>query len=215
MMREEHTPGLHFPLPLPLEVSAALVGSYRWMEHQLFVLTGGWVQEMGDVEARLHLDLVSGEHGWHAELWEQRLPVLDRFDPERLTRPVGPAMAPLMAGLPPAIAAVAEASGAPGEVLALGALYRVVVPRLVATYEHHLSHAVPSTDGPTIRILRMVLRDELESWQSGERLVQRLLARVDQVEAVAEVTRRLETVVVAAGVGTGLVPWPPVVPAGA
>jgi hypothetical protein len=200
--------GLQFPLSLGLQESAALLGAYRWAEHNLYLLTGSWVQETDDPEIRLHLDLVSGEHGWHAELWEDRLPVLDGVDRDALSRP-GPALEAACASVPVTVeSAGSEHPGTPATVLRLAALYRFLIPRLVATYDHHLGHAVPATDGPTIRILRMVLRDEVESWQKGERLLQTAMRTPEDVSAAGAVQVGLESVVVAAGVAPGLVPWP-------
>lgn len=198
--------GLGFPIALPLEQWAALVGAYRWIEQRLFELAGSWVQLTADPETRLHLDLVSGEHGWHAELWEERLPVLDRLDPASLTRPLGPALGPLFAEVHRLDHA--DRAGQTGTVLRLAILYRVLVPRLLATYERHLRRSVPVSDGPTIRVLRMVVRDELESWQAGETLLERATCTPDDVTLAADTQARLETIVVNARVGAGLVPWP-------
>ena len=38
-------------------------------------------------EARLVFDVYSQQHAWHAELWAERLPVLDGLDPATLTLP--------------------------------------------------------------------------------------------------------------------------------
>lgn len=200
--------GLQFPLSLGLRESAALIGAYRWAEHNLYLLAGSWVQDTDDPEVRLHLDLVSGEHGWHAELWEDRLPVLDGVDREALSRP-GPALEAACASVPVILESVSgEHPATSATVLRLAALYRFLIPRLVATYDYHLGNAVPATDGPTIRILRMVLRDEVESWQTGERLLQTALRTPAAVSAAGAVQVGLESVVAAAGVAPGLVPWP-------
>jgi hypothetical protein len=208
--REPLVPGgLQFPLPLTLQESAALIGAYRWAEHNLFGLTGSWVQEVADPEIRLHLDLVSGEHAWHAELWEDRLPVVDGVDADALAASVGSALEAVYASVGPVLASVGAAHReTPTTSLQLAVLYRFLIPRLVATYEHHLGHAVPATDGPTIRILRMVMRDEIEAWQTGERLLQGALHGPEDVSAEAAVQVGLESIVVTAGVAPGLVPWP-------
>ena len=84
----------------------------------------------------------------------------------------------------------------------------MVLPRLVVTYGRHLAAASPVTDGPLIRALRLVLADEVEDWQAGERLVQRLVARPHDVAAVYASQQRLESLVVErlGGVGPGPVP---------
>jgi hypothetical protein len=88
----------------------------------------------------------------------------------------------------------------------------VVVPRLVTTYTRHLRVTVPVADGPLRRALRLVLRDEVEDWLAGERLVQRLVQRPHDVAAVYEFQEHLESVAVAAGAHSGLVRLPDWVP---
>lgn len=186
------------PAALTLFRTAELVGAYRWTERRLFELTGAWAVEADAPAVRLHLDRVSAEHAWHAELWAARLPVIDGVDPDALTRPLGPAVGPLME----ALAATA------GTVGRLAGLYRVVLPRLLVTYHRHLERAVAVADGPVVRALRLVRRDEAESWAQGESLLEGALATPSDADAAAEVQRRLEATVVAAGAGEGLVPWP-------
>lgn len=185
-------------VPLRLGEAARLAGAYRWTEHRLFELTGSWAGEEAEPAVQVHLDEVSAQHSWHAELWAQRLPVLDDVDPDELTRPAGRALEPVLAVL----------STTKGLVPRLAGLYRVVVPRLLVTYDRHLAQAVPATDGPTIRALRLLLRDELEGWQSGERLLQSVLSSPEQVAAAAQAQERLEGALAAAQPGEGLLPWP-------
>jgi hypothetical protein len=86
----------------------------------------------------------------------------------------------------------------------------VVLPRLVTSYERHLRVVSPVTDAPVARALRLVLNDEIEDWQAGERLVERLVTRPHDVAAVYEFLQRLESVVVGAGATPGwwLIPGP-------
>ena len=100
------------------------------------------------------------------------------------------------------------ASGRPGAAARLAGLYRVVLPRLVTTYERHLRAVAPVTDAPLGRALRLVLRDEIEDWQAGERLVQRLVTRPHDVAAVHGFLQHLESVAVGAGAASGLVTFP-------
>jgi hypothetical protein len=72
---------------LPLDAQAKVVGAYQWMERRLFEILGGWVVSEPVPEARLMFDVYSQQHGWHAELWAERLPVLDRLDPATVTLP--------------------------------------------------------------------------------------------------------------------------------
>ncbi len=190
---------------LTLDQLAAIAGGYRWFEHSLFELTGTWAATAHAPAARVHLDEVSLQHAWHADLWGDRVPVLDRIDPDRLLRPPAPAFGTLVG----AMAELTQAGRGDADVRRLAALYRVAIPRLLATYDQHLRETSPASDGPVIRVLRLVLRDEAESWQAGETLLQSLLTGPEQVAAASETQLALESLVVEAGAGAGLVAWPP------
>ncbi|MHB8498739.1 MAG: hypothetical protein ACYDES_12285 [Acidimicrobiales bacterium] len=204
-------------LPLPLHVTASLVGEYRWIESSLYRLLGEWVVDVPVAGVRVHLDGQSMRHAWHAELWGDRLPVRDGMDPEAFTVPSAPTAA--------LFAALADSFGRPevptvswlpegGEPAPLGvlprlaALYRVVLPRLVTTYELHLAGTTVATDGPVARALTLVLNDERGDWMAGEQLLERLVTRPHDVAACYEFLQRLESVLVATGAGPGLLSLP-------
>jgi hypothetical protein len=204
--------------PLPLAVSAALIGEYRWIETALYRLIGGWVTDTPIAAVKVHLDAQSMRHSWHAELWGERLPVMAGSDPDELTRPSPPtaALFAVLSGTrppsdepgsswPPAADVLIER---PGVLPRLAGLYRVVLPRLVVTYQRHLRAAAPVTDGPVLRALGLVLNDEYEDWHAGERMVQRLVSRPHDVAAVYGFLEQLESVVVGAGASSGLVTVP-------
>lgn len=187
---------------LTLAQSAELVGRYRWIERRLFELTGSWAPAAPIPAVAVHLDAVSLQHAWHADLWAERLPVLDGVDREALTRPT------------PGAAAVFDDLGAgedegPGSwVDRLAGLYRVVVPRLLVGYERHLARATSPADPPTTRALRLVIRDEVEAWQAGEALLEDLVIAPDLVLRAASTQGRLESLLLGAEPAAGLVPWP-------
>jgi hypothetical protein len=205
---------------LALPDAGHLVGGYRWLEHRLFEITGAWSGEAGAPALRVHLFEASHQHAWHADMWADRLPVLDGTDPEALTVPVGPVAGPLLDELDEL--AARAASGPDADVTWLTGLCRVVLPRLIATYGRHLAAASAVTDAPTVRVLRLVLRDEVESWQAGESLLQSFIVAPENAAAAAAAQTRLESVVVgarvgagvgadvggAAGAGVGIMPWP-------
>ncbi len=208
--------------PLGLDASAGLVGEYRWIEHALYRLLGQWVTDMPIAAVQVHLDAQSMRHAWHAELFADRLPVMAGSDPDGWTAPSAPTTA-LFAALsgttPPAFGTDSAAPPVdedvfehPGALPRLAALYRVVLPRLVTSYELHLRVVSPMTDAPVARALRLVLNDEIEDWQAGERLVERLVSRPHDVAAVYGFLQRLEAVVVGAGASSGLVAIPGPVP---
>jgi hypothetical protein len=208
--------------PLTLDTAAALVGEYRWIENALYRLLGGWVTEMPIAAVQVHLDAQSMRHAWHAELWAERLPVLAGADPDSWTVPSAPttALFAALSGTTPPTGgpgsmwppAEEDVFGHPGALPRLAALYRVVLPRLVTSYERHLRVVSPMTDAPVARALRLVLNDEVEDWHFGERLVERLVSRPHDVAAVYQFLQHLEAVVVGAGGTSGLVAIPGPVP---
>ena len=201
------------PASLPLAATTGLVGAYRWIEAALHATLGSWVRDAALPAVQVHLDAQSMRHAWHAELWAERLPVLRDADPDAVTVAT-PAAAALFAVLDGGTGPGEEppAPGPPGTLPLLAGLYRVVLPRLIASYGRHLEVTGPAADGPVRRALRLVLADEVEDVLAGERLVERLIARPHDVAAVHEFTQRLESAVVAAGGGPGLVPLPVPVP---
>lgn len=201
---------------LPLHVNASLVGGYRWIEQRLFELLGGWAAQATRPELRGHLDAQSGRHAWHASLWADRLPVRDGISADELTvAPVAAArvldvLARAGTDLDGSDGSDAQADSVRSDaMLQLAGLYRVVLPRLVIGYSDHLRATTPVSDGPVIRALRLVLADEIEDWHAGERLVQGILSRSDDVVPVSALLARLESVVVEASVRAGMTGWPP------
>jgi hypothetical protein len=189
---------------LTLEEQSRVIGAYQWIERRLFEVTGGWVASEPVAEARLIFDVYSQQHAWHAELWADRLPVLDGIDPATLTLPPSAEvdrLVTLVAGGAPG-----QAPAAGGTLLRLVGLARVVLPRLVAGYGLHLRRAAPVADGPVVRSLRLVVRDEIEAWQATETLVQTLVHRPHDIAVVTAHQQALEELL--AGIGPGLVPWP-------
>jgi hypothetical protein len=194
--------------PLPLHVTASLVGGYRWIEQRLFELLGGWAAEATRPELRVHLDAQCARHAWHASMWADRLPVRDGVSADELTvAPVAAARVFDVLDQPGSDAPGPDAAGSETTQLLAG-LYRVVLPRLVTGYSDHLRATAPVSDGPVIRALRLVLTDEIEDWHAGERLVQGLLIRPDDVAQASARQQKLESVVVEASTSAGLTGWP-------
>jgi hypothetical protein len=189
---------------LPLEEQAHIIGSYQWIERRLFEVLGGWVTSEPVPEARLVFDVYSQQHAWHAQLWAERLPVLDGLDPATLTLPPNIEVDRLLLLL--AGGAPGHTPAAGGTLLRLVGLARVVLPRLISGYGLHLRRAAPVADGPVVRSLRLVVRDEIEAWQTMETLVQTLVHRPHDIAVVTAHQQALEEVL--AGIGPGLVPWP-------
>jgi len=194
----EPPPEAPLPRALALAQAAELLGAYCFVERRLFELTGAWSGELGVPRLAVHLDQVSQQHAWHAELWADRLPVLAGIEPASLVAPAGPALGPVLDALAATDTAVERLAG----------LYRCVLPRLLVTYGRHLRRAVPATDAPVIRALRLVRTDELAAWQVGEAQLEVLIDTPDAARAAATAVGALEATLASGLAGPGLVPWP-------
>ena len=180
-----------------LQRSAALLGAYCALERRLFELTGAWAADPGaDPSLRVPLDAWSAEHAWHAELWADRLPVLSVVDAQALVELPGP-LAEVLGEL--------EAATPIGR---LAGLARVVLPRLVTSYARHLEVSPVASEAPVRRALRLVLSDETEAWAAGEALLEARLTSPEQVGEAGSAVVSLESGLVGAGIGPGLVLWP-------
>ena len=175
-----------------LEETARRAGHYKWTEMRLFEVLGGWIATVPELDAKMVLSAHCHHHAWHAELWHHRLPALREMDGERLTVAANDEMVAFMAAL--------AGPDAPDQTIEkLVGVYRVLIPHLVAAYTHHLDHTSAATDGPTIRVLRLALRDEMEDWRDGELLVQSLVDSPAAVDRAATHVAKLQKVMLAAG----------------
>lgn len=176
------------------------MGAYAWVESRLFEALGAWALDVDDPEGKQGLAAHAREHAWHAELWHERLPTTAGMAPETLTAPAND-------GVAAALAAMADPQGEGRDVERLVGAYRVVLPRLIVAYSTHLGATQAVSDGPVVRALRLVLRDELEEWARGESLVQSLLGTEEDVRRAASAQARLEWTF-ASGGGLGPPAWP-------
>ncbi len=174
-----------------VEQSAGRAANYLWTEERLFELLGGWVDSVAEPAIAVMLAEHSHHHAWHAQLWRERIPELAHINPDRI-------------GLAPNREWVElfDALASPGDepsIERLVAVYRVLVPHLVAAYSFHLDHTAPVTDANTIRALKLVLRDDLDHWRQGELHLQELVTSADQVRVAALRQGHVQELMVAAG----------------
>ena len=205
--------------PLPLEQQGHIVGGYVWVERRVFEILGTWAESEPLVDAQLLFDMYSQQHGWHAELLTERLPVVDSLESDWASRApsvdVERVLAELSGSLAPTVDATRTAArerhpsgGRPGggTLLRLVGLGRVVLPRLVTGYTALRQRVSAVSDGPLARSLRFVVQDDIEQWRQIEALTQTLLRRPHDIAVVSSHQAHLEELV--AERGPGLVPWP-------
>jgi hypothetical protein len=173
---------------MDLHATARRAGAARWLDGRLFEILGGWVASVAEPEVKIALAAHSSHHGWHATLWDERLPTLHDVDPASWIAPA-----------PGVEAAVERIAAATATVERLVGVHRVLLPRLAAAHAQHLDVSSPVADGPTIRTLRLVLQDELDDQREGERLLQALLRAPADVERAAAHQAAVESLLVQAG----------------
>ncbi len=168
---------------LPIFRAAEVQGAYRWVEHQLFELTGQWSSTAAVPAVRVHFDQQSLAHAWHADLWADRLPMLDGVDREALTRPSGPVLAALVTALADGGRSPDDDPSVATDLRRLTALSRTVLPALVTEYRSHLGRTVAVAEQPTMRVLRLVADDDAAAVEAGEALQAALVADPDLATA--------------------------------
>ena len=174
-----------------------------------FEILGAWTASVPEPAVKAALATHSRQHGWHAELWHDLLPVIGEAGsgssgPVRnAERGNGPGEASFIA--PPSAAHISfvEALAAPEApeltIEKLVGVYRVLVPHAVTAYGQHLDRTSPVSDGPTIRALRLILSDQVDHWHEGEALLQAQLRSDADVERASSHQRPLERLLVTAG----------------
>lgn len=179
-------------MPFDLETTARRVGHYKWLEMRLFEVLGRWTPTIPEPEAKVQLATHGHHHAWHAELWHRSLPQLGDSDPDRFT---GPPNRDLVAFTD----ALGELGAPESTIEKLVGVYRVLLPHTIAAYTFHLEQTATVTDGPLIRCLELVLRDETEHWRQGEALLQSLIDSPEALDRAIAQQARLGKLLIAAG----------------
>jgi hypothetical protein len=141
-------------VPLPPEFTwrtidelARRVGGYCWWEHRLFELTGRWASGTGeDPEIRVLFSQMSARHAAYSLQWRDRLPARAGVDVTALV--VAPSRAD--------VDALTLLERESDDLLRLGGLIEVVLPRLHSAYRAHLRQASAVSEGPVIEVLRHI-----------------------------------------------------------
>jgi hypothetical protein len=134
---------------LSIDETARFLGHATWLERRLFTILGDWVASTPEPAAKLAFARQSRRHGAHAQLLAGLRPDTRDHHPEEQTRP-------LDEGWHDRIEELARASGTGTRLAALGE----VVALTVSEAEERLAVARPVRDGPTRRVLRLVVDEE-------------------------------------------------------
>jgi hypothetical protein len=145
---------------------------------------------------KVHLGSHCAHHAWHAALWQERVPVLPDAAPDQ---PVAPADDGFVAFLE----ALAEPRAPEMTIEKLVGVYGVLLPHLLATYSRHLDRTSPELDGPTVRALTLILRDERDDLAVGEELLAALVESSEQAGRATQHRARLDALLAATGAIVG------------
>jgi hypothetical protein len=149
-----------------IEQAGRRVGAHAWVAARLFEVTGRWSTTVDDPRARVRLGVASRRYGWHAELWHGLLPAVPHLGVDDLVAPPDD-LAPLLAEIDELDTADlgdrgddrTTAGDGDADTEKLTSLAGRVLPAVVDDLERHLAVTTPVTDGPTIRVLTLVLAD--------------------------------------------------------
>ena len=182
-------------MSLGMEDTACLLGAYSYIEGRLYEVLGVMAADESLPRAALLLEELSQQHAWHASLFADRVPLVGGLDPAPRRSSIGTTVE----------LALARVAGISHSSERLAVLSRSVLPRMATGYRRHLARANPTSDGPVIRALRLVVRDEVEAALECEAVLEECLAGSDPAVALGAVTA-IEKLL--APGGPGLVPWP-------
>jgi hypothetical protein len=182
---------------LDVDASAKTVRHYRYAVERMTRILGGWIALTPELSAKLLI----GRHVWdsaqHADAWGKRLPELRAA--AQISEPASPELVAFLDTI--------EGAERPEQTIErLVAIYRVLKPHLLATYETHLASANAVYEPPTCRILTRCIADERRHVAAGETILRHLLRTPAQQERARACEARLWALLEAAGGVTGVRP---------
>jgi hypothetical protein len=182
---------------LEVDESARTVRHYRYAVERMTRILGGWIALTPELSAKL----LMGRHVWdnaqHADAWGRRLPELRAA--AQVSEPANERVVAFLDAV--------ETAERPEETIErVVAIYRVLKPHLLATYEAHLARANAVYEPPTCRILTRCLEDERRHVAAGETVLRHLLRTPESRERARACDARLWALLEAAGGVTGTPP---------
>ena len=124
------------------------IATHRALDLLLFEVIGSWTIDSA-AALRPHHAAWSHHHGWHAELWAGRYPVIPDRDVHMATATAATRLEPVRAAL--------EAATTDTERIRL--LAEDLLPQLATVLAAHRAEVVAELDAPTARVLDLVLDD--------------------------------------------------------
>jgi hypothetical protein len=154
-----------------LITSARSIGRFVSIERQLFAVVGQWVQSETDTAAKLHFAQQCYHHHWHAELLTTLLPTPVEQYPAAYIDDDDPHTPGHIRAASDNLVKLGGLANQTASSTRLAGLYGVILPDLAACYQAHFRHTVPQTDGPTRRVLSLILTDLATDLALGKALL--------------------------------------------
>ena len=185
--------------PRSMLALGAALGAGAWWCDQAFTVAGGWVADTPEAAVRGHLAELSRVLGDHGVALRRHLPRPTGTDPEAWVAPPSEAAGDVVGLL----------VGLEGSPARLAGLHRVLVPRLLVTWDAQRRTTVPADRG-VARTVGHAHHDLVELWHEGEALLQALVAADPPVvDDVHRASGAVEGALVAAGGLVGPTPAGP------
>ncbi len=145
---------------LTIEESSRLIGGFCWIERHAFEILGRWstIEPVDDVA--LELASASLRHGWHSELWTERLPSARGLDAGSLVA------APSLRALD-VIGALQDLDRPEATAQRLEAWFGRVLPALIGAYSGLQRDVSPVAESPMRRALTLALDDDQRELEVG------------------------------------------------
>lgn len=157
---------------------------FGWINTRLVDLLEEWAGKTDSDAAKVVFTKHAANFRWHSSLWENEiLASKGKADPGDTAK----------------IVDAVAGTDVNDLVAALTAVYRVLLPRLVAAQTYHQSALNVHVDAATHRWVPLMLQDQLEAVRDAELLLQGLLRDAKAVEKSASTRSALETMIVEAG----------------
>ena len=131
---------------LDIDMNRRLLNRYRFIVHETIALLAGWLPKAATFELKCEIGRSIWESALHVNAFYLRL---REIQSPAFQKPDDSALVKLMAEMP----------HAPDEFALMLALYRVVVPNLIAALENHETATFPNSDQPSVHAIKHTLLD--------------------------------------------------------
>ena len=183
-----------------VEATARRVRNFRYTHEWMTMMMGGWLATVPELPVKTGLGKIIWESAQAADALGKRLPEL------RAGRNPATASQPANEGFAALIQEVALPESPEQTIEKLGGLFDVLMPHLVAVYEHTMQETDPICDDPTIELLDEATRKLKRHIAWGDKVLEQLCDSAEKRERRAARERDIRGRLEACGGVTGELP---------